>query len=191
MSIEDLFIRLFGGDVPRSPLGWGHVAMRAVAIYLLSIVVIRVGKSRLLSRFSALDVIIAFILGSLLSRGITGSASISNTAVSSAALIAMHSLLTWLACKSRRIGNLVKGHCRPLVSEGFVNDENLRKSHLSKDDLLEEMRLKANCDDLSKVKAAYKERSGEISVIRRTTTPKILEIDVEEGVKTVRIEWMS
>lgn len=103
----------------------------------------------------------------------------------------MHSLLTWLACYSHTVGNLLKGHCRPLVSDGVVNHDNLRRSHLSEEDLFEEMRLNVNCDDLAKIKAAYKERSGEISAVRRSPTIRTFEISTEDGAKIVRIELMG
>jgi uncharacterized membrane protein YcaP (DUF421 family) len=188
MSIGGFFIQIFGGDEPLPHLSWGQVAMRALAVYLISIILVRLGKSRLISRVSALDVIVAFVLGSLLSRGITGSASISNTAVSSAALIALHSLLTWLACYSHWLGKLVKGHCQILICDGVINHENLRKSHLSEEDLLEELRLNANCEDIEQVKTAYKERSGEISVVKRQPSPQVVEVAIEQGVKIIRLE---
>jgi uncharacterized membrane protein YcaP (DUF421 family) len=188
MSPDDWLTWFFGGDEPRPQLAWGQVAMRAAAIYLISLLLVRLGKSRLISRVSPLDVILAFVLGSLLSRGITGSASITHTTVASAALIALHSLLTWLACYSDTVGNLLKGHCRILVSDGVINRDNLQRSHLSEEDLFEELRLNANCDDLTKVKAAYKERSGEISVVRRSPAIRDFEVSTKNGVKTVRIE---
>jgi uncharacterized membrane protein YcaP (DUF421 family) len=191
MSPPEFFVWIFGGDEPRNPLAWGQVAMRAIAIYIISIALVRWGKSRMISRVSSLDVIFAFILGSLLSRGITGSASISNTTVASAALIAGHSFLTWLSCRSPRVENLIKGHCRAIISDGVVLEANLRKSHLSEADLGEELRLNANCDDISQVKAAYKERSGEISVIRQKVSLKVVEVDLKEEAKKIRIEIMS
>ncbi len=59
-------------------------------MYLAGLVVVRIGKSRLISRTTSLDVILGFILGSLLSRGITGHASISGTIVASAVIVAVH-----------------------------------------------------------------------------------------------------
>src|SRR6187551_1793352 len=89
---------IFGGDVPEHPLAVGQVVARAVLVYIMGVAVIRVGKSRLIGRFTSLDVIVGFILGSLLSRGITGHASLSGTFVASAALVAAHWACTWLAC---------------------------------------------------------------------------------------------
>jgi len=95
---------IFGGDVPQQPLELYQVAARAVLVYLVGLVVVRIGKSRLVGRMTALDVIVGFILGSLLSRGITGQASISATAVASAAVVASHWALTWLTCRSHALG---------------------------------------------------------------------------------------
>src|ERR1043166_1219756 len=81
----------FGGDMPVSePLALHQIAARAIVIYLVGVVIIRIGKSRLLGRVTSLDVIVAFILGSLLSRGITGHASLSGTTVATAAIVGLH-----------------------------------------------------------------------------------------------------
>src|SRR6185437_12148113 len=102
----------------------------------------------------------------LLSRGITGHASISATLVASAALVFLHFLLTAWSCRSHPFGNLIKGRCYVLVEDGQVNAANMRRAHMSHNDLLEEMRLQG-VDDLKQVKRAYHERSGEISIIQR------------------------
>src|SRR5947209_3492462 len=85
---------IFGGDIPDDPLKLHQIAARAVVVYLVGLLIVRIGKSRVISRVTSLDVILGFILGSLLSRGITGHASISGTAVASAAIIFVHWLFT-------------------------------------------------------------------------------------------------
>ena len=80
----------FGGDTPIEPLTLYQVAARDSLVYLAGLVVVRIGKSRLISRTTSLDVILGFILGSLLSRSITGHASISGTIVASAVIVAVH-----------------------------------------------------------------------------------------------------
>jgi len=188
-AIFDTLHVVFGGDEPVPHLALGQVAARAMAVFLIGLAIVRVGKSRLISRTTPLDVILAFILGSLFSRGITGSASISATAVAGAVLVALHWLLTALCCRYHWLGNLIKGHSRLLLEDGKPNHRNMRMSHVSEHDLLEEMRLHANLDDYRQVKAAYKERSGEISVVKHDLEPQMLDVKVAEGVQTVRIEF--
>lgn len=165
-TIQSWLIVLFGGDEPRLPLEVYQVAARAVAVYLIGLAIVRVGKSRLIGRFSTIDVIVGFILGSVLGRGITGGASLSNTTVASAALVAAHWAVTWVACRSHAFGNLIKGHCYVLIQNGTIDEHAMRRSHISHADLEEAMRLRG-VDRLDQVRRAYKERSGEISVLRR------------------------
>ncbi|MEN6452266.1 MAG: YetF domain-containing protein [Thermoguttaceae bacterium] len=178
----------FGGDAPMRPLLPGQVAARAFVVYLIGLAIIRLGKSRLLGSASPIDIVLAVVLGSLLSRGINGTASISGTVVACTVLVALHWLMTRIACRSHRFGNLVKGHCRLLVEDGQVNAEVLRRSNLSYEDLLEELRLNANVDDLSRIERAYKERSGQISGVRRKISVKVVDVPIETGVKTIRVE---
>ena len=65
--------------------------------------------------------------------------------------------------------------------------DNLRNSHISEHDLIEELRIRG-VDRPEQVKAAYKERSGEISVIPKRPEPVVVPITVAEGVQTVRVE---
>ena len=43
-------------------------------------------------------------------------------------------------------------------------------------------------DNVDQVREAYKERNGEISVIKRDVAPQVIDVAVKEGVQTVRIE---
>ncbi len=157
---------VFGGDVPKQPLLLHQCAARAMIVYLIGIALLRIGKSRIISRVTTVDVLLGFILGSLLSRGITGHASLSGTAVSSAAIVALHYAVTRAAVPGGWWETLVKGHSRALVENGEALEANLRKSNLSHEDLLEELRLNG-VDSLEKVKSARKERNGQVSVIKQ------------------------
>lgn len=157
---------LFGGDIPQQPLAMHQVAMRAVVIYVIGIAILRLGKSRSISRVTAIDVLLGFILGSLLSRGITGHASISATTISSAAIVATHYVLTWLSLHSTWLETQLKGHDVVIVEQGEIVQANMNAAHLTRSDLLEQLRLQGVAD-VTEVKHARKERSGEISVIKR------------------------
>lgn len=177
---------LFGGDTAHSSLGWGQLAARAAIIYVAGVLLVRVGKSRMLGRASPLDVIVAFILGSMLSRAITGTAAISDTLVATASLVVLHATLTWLACRFHAWGWLVKGSPHVLVQNGQINWAAMHHSHISEADLHEEMRLNANVTELAAVELAVKERSGQIGVVRNPVSTEI-EVSVQEGVQTIRI----
>src|SRR5262245_29624254 len=178
---------VFGGDFPDEPLKLHQAMARGVFIYLVVLAIIRLGKSRSIGRISPLDVLLGFILGSLVSRGITGHASLSGTAASSAALVALHWVLTRLACQWHWFGDLVKGHADLIVENGQPLYENMLHHHISKHDLDEFLRNKG-IDNVTSVRLAYKERNGEVSVLPKKEPPTILEVAVESGVQTVRIK---
>ena len=129
---------MIGGDTPIPELGLAQIAVRCLVIYSVGLCAVRMGKSRLLSRASPLDLILAYILGSLLSR----------------TLVALHSLVTALACRFHWVGNFVKGREYVLITDGLVHHDNLRRSHISERDLLEEMRRNANIERPEQVKVA-------------------------------------
>ena len=186
-SLTSFLSEVFGGDYPADPLKLYQVAARATIVFLIGLAIVRLGKSRLIARVTALDVILGFILGSLLSRGITGHASISGTTVASATLVSLHWVLTFFACRSHTLGTMIKGHSFLLLKDGRVDEKAMLHSHISPHDLEEAIRLKG-LETIDEVHLAYKERSGEVSVIERKKSPKILEVSVQDGVQTVRIE---
>jgi uncharacterized membrane protein YcaP (DUF421 family) len=162
----ELFNDIFGGDIPEKPLALGQIAARTVLVYLCGVIVVRLGKSRLLARATGADILVGFILGSLLSRGINGSASLSGTILASAVLVGIHAAVTAAGVRWHGFGALIKGHPVLLIRDGTVLKENLSKSHLSEHDLVESLRLNAQTEDPRQIRRAYKERNGEISAIK-------------------------
>jgi uncharacterized membrane protein YcaP (DUF421 family) len=163
--IKETVDSIFGGDSPQASLTLLQVAGRAAAVYLIGLALVRLGKNRMIGRVTSLDVLLGFILGSLLCRGITGSASLSATTVAAAAMVAIHWLITKLAGYSHRFDTLLKGHAILVVQDGAMLPHQMNSSNVSEHDLMEQLRLNG-VEDVGAVARAYKERSGEISVIK-------------------------
>src|SRR6266516_4096237 len=81
-------------------------------------------------------------------------------------LVLLHRLFGVAAYYSHAFGFLVKGTPAVLVQNGRLERKNMFWNHISKHDLEEDMRLDANTEDLSKIKTARLERSGDISFIK-------------------------
>jgi uncharacterized membrane protein YcaP (DUF421 family) len=165
-----------------------QVCLRAVAVYLGGLLILRVGENRFLGKFTAFDIILGFILGGILSRAINGSSRLGPTLAATTLLVGLHFLLARIAFHSRRFGILVKGNAEVLVRDGEILWDGMRRMSLSEHDLRQALRLHAHLDDLSRVKEARFERNGDISVIQTRGEPKVVEIAVRDGVQTVRIE---
>lgn len=167
-----------------------QVGLRAFLIYLTAILLVKFGEKRFMGKSTAFDMILGIILGSVLSRAITGNASFFNVIGAGVILVGIHWLFAFGSYYSDWLGSLVKGNARILVKDGEIQWDNMRKSHISRKDL--EMALYSNgkVTDPSQVKVARFERSGDISVIPREKQKKIsvVEITVHEGVQKVRLE---
>ena len=164
-QVFELLGKTFGGDVPAQPLPVGQVAARTLLVYLVGLALVRLGKSRLISGVASVDVVSGFILGSVLSRGITGDASLSGTFVATAVLVGAHWAITRAAWHWHSIGTLVKGRFYLLVEDGRILDDQMCRSHISRTDLQEAMR-RHGIESLQEVKRAYKERNGEVTIIK-------------------------
>ncbi len=130
------------------------------------IVFVRFGKKRFLGRATAFDAILVIVIGSAAARAITGNAPFFVTLAAVFVLIGLHWAISFVTHDSPKLGALVKGNPTVLIRNGRIDRKALMKSHMSPDDLDEDLR-QAGIDDASKVKEAQLERSAQLSVIRK------------------------
>ncbi len=166
----------------------GQMVLRAVIIYLFAIMVVRIGNKRFMGRNTAFDLILGIILGSVLSRAVTGQSPLFPTLAAGASLMVMHWLMASIALRWRWLAPLIKGRPRLLIEGGKVKDDALRKSNVGEEDLQEALRRQGSIRSADRVQVAYLERNGDISIIVDKEEPKILEVKVEEGVQTIRLK---
>jgi len=172
---------------PRA-LSVAEMCLRAAGVYIAGWALLRIGGNRFLGQETVFDVVLAFVLGSTLSRGINGSAPFGTTLAAAALLVALHHLFAWASWRSRRWGGFLKGHPVTLIRAGHPIEDALRRYRVSPGDLEEALRLTAHVREAATVDEARFERNGSISVIPGRAEPRILEVQVQDGVQTVRIE---
>lgn len=173
---------------PVEDVGVLAMVARSAIIYLTALLLVRLASLRLLAKSSAFDVIVAVMLGSILSRAINGSAPLLPTVAAAAVLLILQGLLAFIARHTTWLGPVVKGEPVLLIDEGEIQEKGLRAADLTREDLIESLRLNISDDDPKRVRQAYFERNGKISVIPFPDAPKVVEVKVEEGVKSLRIE---
>jgi uncharacterized membrane protein YcaP (DUF421 family) len=159
--------RTLGAHVRAEDLTILQIALRAVLVFLVWLAIVRMADRRLLGKYSAFDVVLAVMLGSVLSRAINGSAPLWGTLGAAAVLVAMHWVLTFLSFHWHAFGHLVKGLPRTLIENGKVYEHELRKNLITNHDLCEMLRLQGRIADPSEAKLATLERNGQISAIPR------------------------
>jgi uncharacterized membrane protein YcaP (DUF421 family) len=144
-----------------------QVCMRALIIFFVALVLIRVADRRFLAQKTGFDAVVAFILASTLSRAINGSAGLTPTIATGALIIFLHRLLAKLSFCSVAICRVLKGDSHPVIENGQVVEKNLARFDLTVDDLREDIRLEGHPADFQKVREARIERSGEISIVTK------------------------
>jgi uncharacterized membrane protein YcaP (DUF421 family) len=191
MELQDLWTMALGIGEEAKDLNAGQAAMRALVIYVVTLAFIRLAKKRFLGSASAFDVVVGIIVGSIASRAITANAPLLPASAAIAAIVAVHWLFSGIAMRWHGFGELVKGGNRLLVSDGRVDEGELRAAHMSSRDLEEALREKG-VTDVADVAEAHLERDGSVSVIQRKKEElKVAEVSVADGIQTVRIELKS
>jgi uncharacterized membrane protein YcaP (DUF421 family) len=178
----------FGVDTDPRSYNVLQVSLRALLIYLLGLLIIRLGRNRLLGRQSPFDIVLGFVLGSVLSRAINGTSHLLVTLVSALVLVAAHRFFAFLSFRSHRFGALIKGEPQTLVENGQLDRDQMRREHVSPHDIEEALRLRAKTADATRIAEARLERNGEVSIVERPRKAQVVEVRVVEGIQTVRIE---
>ncbi len=183
------FIWIIGGNEIDAVIPVWQLALRTIAVYGVALLIIRVAKRRFMGGFTTFDILLGFVVGSVLSRAITGAVRFIDAFVVVAVLVIMHWAISIIGYYAGSfISKTVKNSARQLVKDGEMIEEEMRKSKLGEHDLMQAVRNQGNVDSLEKVKSAYLERDGSITVITNGCEAHILEIDVKENVQTVKIK---
>ena len=141
-----------------------QMSLRSIVLFLYGIVLLRLAGTRIFGKSVPLDIIMSVIIGSNLSRCLTGNAPLLPTMVATAVLLALHWALAHLAQRSRGFANLVKGKPHVLVEDGEIDHAAMRHEGIGMRDLETAMR-EEDIVEIEGVRRATLERDGSISVI--------------------------
>ena len=166
MGIYETLKHLLGLELEPRDLSTLQVCLRGVIVFAVAIAIVRIGHKRFLSRMTALDAVLGFILSSALARAINGSAPFFPTLLMGLVLVLVHRVLAALGSRFERLGRWIKGNTNVIVENGHPDYALMRRHNISKSDLLEDARLNGNVASLEDIRTATLERSGQISIIK-------------------------
>ena len=158
---------LLGLGARPEELTFVQISLRGVVVFIATLIMVRLGHKRSLSRKTAFDAVLLVILASVLSRAINGSAAFFATLGGGLVLVLLHRLLAFIAFHSHWFGCLIKGRPELIIDDGDFVLSTMHRNHISTHDVEEDMRLSLRDDDISKVKKGRVERSGDISFIKQ------------------------
>jgi uncharacterized membrane protein YcaP (DUF421 family) len=149
----------------RHELEWQHMAARAVLIFIFALALVRIGGMRTFGKNAPFDVIVGIILGSVLSRALTGNAPFFPSMLASLLLVLLHRALATAVCYHSGLERLIKGEKMLLAKDGRSLEKNMKKNMISESDLNESLRGQGHIKSVAEVDEAYFETNGKISVI--------------------------
>ncbi|MDQ4120473.1 MAG: DUF421 domain-containing protein [Acidobacteriota bacterium] len=161
----EVFNWLLGLELDNKDINFWQMSLRAVIVFILSIIMLRIGHKRFMGRNTALDVMLGIVFGSMVSRAITGNAPFFPALAASLTLVLMHWIFSFIAFHWSSFGSAVKGKKNLLIKDGEIQWKEMKKTHITEDDLSEALRSKGEEPDFKKVKSAHLERNGDISLI--------------------------
>ncbi|PYI93599.1 MAG: DUF421 domain-containing protein [Verrucomicrobia bacterium] len=157
---------LLGLGTEPKDLSFLQISLRGVIVLLFTLIIIRLGDKRSLSKKSAFDAALLIILASVLARAINGSAAFFATLGGSAVIVVLHRVLAYTSCRSDGLRRLIKGKPKELVRDGEFIRSHMRRDHVADEDVREDLRLDGE-EDLANIKVARLECSGDISFIKK------------------------
>jgi uncharacterized membrane protein YcaP (DUF421 family) len=146
----------------------GQFCARAVILLAFGIACMRIAGRRTFSGLSPLDLFIAIVVGSNISRVMTGNVPFVGALLATLLVVVVHRLLAMATLHSNLLALFIKGRSVVLVRDCAPDMQAMRRYDVSDADLIEGLRMcqLARVEDAALV--AF-ERGGKISVIPRNT----------------------
>jgi len=158
-----LYINWKAVFLPDTPLL--EIIIRGSAMYLALFILLRVILKRQSGTLGITDLLLITLLADASQNGMAGNyQSLPDGIVLVATIICWDYALDWLSFKSTRFQHLIEPPPLLLIKNGRLLRENMRKELITDADLMEQLR-EQGISDISKVKEAYMESDGQISVI--------------------------
>lgn len=148
-------------------ISWWQMSLRACLIFVIGVLIVRFAATRAFGKWSALDIILAVVVGSNLGRAMTGNAPFIPTLVATCILLALHDLLIRASARWAWLSLITKGRSVQLVEDGLPLESAMRRSGIGERDLHLALRS-AGHEGLDDVQSVTLERNGDITVVART-----------------------
>jgi uncharacterized membrane protein YcaP (DUF421 family) len=144
---------------------WWHFALRAVVIYAMVMVMIRVSGKRAVGQFTPFDLVLLILIGNAVQNGLNGGDnSITGALILAGCLIALNYAVAFFTSRFQRVEHVVEGVPKVIARDGVIFHDELRKELVSLDDFNEALRMN-NLVDCEDVALALLETNGSISVV--------------------------
>jgi uncharacterized membrane protein YcaP (DUF421 family) len=150
-------------------------AARALAVYVLMLVVIRALGKRTVGNFSAFDLLVALMLGEVVDEIIYGDVRFVQGAVAVVAIGALAYTDAWLSYAG--FDRVLEGKPTVVIRDGEYDRKGMRAERMNQRDLLGHLRTQG-VHDMREVHLAVVENDGTVSVLKRPWAEPAQKADV-------------
>ena len=152
-------------DLFELSMPWWEFVLRAVAVYVVLLALIRLSGKRTMGQFTPFDMLLIVLLGTAVQNSLIGEdVSLLGGLLLAAVLIALNWCVALVTSRSARAERLIEGVPVVIARNGKLFERVLRRELISTDDFEEALRMN-NVEDVSEVEIALLETNGSISVV--------------------------
>ena len=153
---------LFGLSMP-----WWEFVLRAVVVYLVLLVLVRLSGKRTVGQYTPFDMILVVLVGNAVQNSMIGEDhSLLGGLVLVTTLIGLNWLVGVASARNRTMERLVAGEAVLLARDGEAYARVLRRHHIS-DSEFQEALHEAGCKAVDEVRQAVLEPDGRISIVKK------------------------
>ncbi len=161
-----------------------NVIFSSAVVYIFITIGIRIFGKKELSQLSVLDIVFVLLISNAVQNAMVGSdTSLLGGLLAAFTLFIINFVFKYILYRSKKLTRIMEGEPVILVSEGKINDNNLRNMQITTDELLEAIR-EHGVQDIKEVNLAILEIDGNISVLsheyKQRSVKKILKKKIKK-----------
>lgn len=145
--------------------GYLKIVFSSVAVYLFIIVAIRLFGKKELAQLSIIDLVFILLISNAVQNAMVGSDStLTGGLVAASSLFIVNYLFKYILYLFPKLGNIVQGAELLLIYKGQLNEPNMKKARITREEVLEAVR-EHGVSEIREVDLAVLEIDGNISII--------------------------
>jgi uncharacterized membrane protein YcaP (DUF421 family) len=160
-------------------------AARAVAVYVLMLVVIRALGKRTVGNFSAFDLLVALMLGEIVDEMIYGDVRFIQGTVAIVAIAGLALADSLLAFWDHGMEAVLEGKPTIVVKNGEFHRRGMRDERMNEKDVLAALRMQG-VRDMREVRLAIVEHDGSVSVMPFDWADRVVKADIDDEMEQAR-----
>ena len=165
--MQEFLIQLLGLHAKAETITASQVCWRTVSVFLLALLLLRISGRRTFASNSALDMVVKFMTGALLSQAILASVPYWLGIAGATTLILLHRAVAYLTYFFPAVGRLLRGSPSVIADGTAVQHAELRYASFTEADMMAAVRASANLNDLGQVQTVRLEHDGQVSVVKK------------------------